>query len=425
MDLTKKMLHRRIGRDHVLVPRYSPTWENSDIIPVPTQEPTDPDPPAQDPNPSPTPKPDPPVQNTPKPSPQPTPTPKPAPQPSPSPSPKPEPEPQTTSQAPPPPPVETPSTTSTPTLTSTTLVTTPVIQPTTPIVVQTTLNVPTASFGSANLEGSTSALPSATAGTNGGASVGSIVGIAAGVVGGLAVIAVVILWFLRRQRRAKEEEYQEENYRAQSMMIPDEDPMGRFDGAPRPPTMIERKYNNQAPSFTQQYGSYNFPQQGGYESQYGYGDAQPSFTPGQVMPSPTSAMPFAPAATAPSAYLTRSPSNGSHEGHLQPRHDDGYADVNRASVTPYQEQQYQEISRQLNIAPPAAAVTTDSSPFGDRQRVLSPPPVLPDHRAMSPMGVPRAQSQSFTIPGANQSRAPTQQNRPNTVYDEDDAYGGF
>jgi len=172
----------------------------------------------------------------------------------------------------------------------------------------------------------------------------------------------------------------------------DESPYGRASPngrSPRPPTMIERHMANRnqfndvppMPSLQQ----YNNLAAGGYGSAYNFpGSLQPSFSPGQIMPtSPpptaTGAQFFAPNGQAPSPYdsqyneqsqLARQPSNAAaiYDQYGQPISQPSdalqgdqsavggnahYVDLTRSSVTPFQAAQYAEISRKLNESPAA------------------------------------------------------------------------
>lgn len=155
---------------------------------------------------------------------------------------------------------------------------------------------------------------------------------------------------------------------------------------PRPPTMIERHrqaFANPTPQLNSYQSGYNYGARANYND---FGPAAPpvSFAPGQIVPGQYgNAAPFfnpsfqpgvsvnaqaydaqgAPIARAPSngaaTMLSRGPSNGAVSmlargnsvSHLANPEAD-YADLSRASVTPYQAAQYAAISKQLNIPPP-------------------------------------------------------------------------
>ncbi|QRV73408.1 hypothetical protein RhiJN_01422 [Ceratobasidium sp. AG-Ba] len=363
-----------------------------------------------------------------------------------------------------------PSTTSTSSLVVPTTSSTPVVQVTTPraSVAQTTpvpgtLTVKPAtvrSFTNSNggvvystVFATETPEPSASAAPSSG-NTGTIVGAVAGVlVGGVCLIAF-IAWLVRMHNKRKngnDDDFDRQSYLRNSMMIPDDAPgAGRpvigtqaalalaranTSAGPRPPTMIERKAT---------YGMH-----GGQPSPSFAPGQVVSFDPGQVVPAPPSAGNAYPSPVAFAAYtppaehhqselvrrpsgatlLTRQPTNGAiyNQGYQQGSpvsyspdgyypHHDGYTYLMGAergmvqSVTPYQAQQYAEITRQLEgnsndhsndsfhpispigPSPVGYAVSDDAHPIDENllanpfdekalPRVTSTPPSLP------PMGI--------------------------------------
>jgi hypothetical protein len=178
-------------------------------------------------------------------------------------------------------------------------------------------------------------------------------------------------------------------------MLPDDTPSPLYRGnsggrGARPPTMIERHYAA--------YGRAPAPAGGafGQGQPYGtpnlYNDYQqdrapsPSFVPGQIVSQPpmqyANPSPFynpptqSPGAAVPpynSAYddhgnFVRRPSPPMMHPDMPAPVEGEYANLSRASVTPFQQAQYNAISEQLNIAPPLPqpdAVAKLPSPFED------------------------------------------------------------
>lgn len=256
-----------------------------------------------------------------------------------------------------------------------------------------------------------------------------------------------------------------------SVALPDDAPSPITQGPsvnPRPPTMIERKqtqrFANLAPrGFAENEGGYyqdrnGFPQDGNMGTAYsGYQNSpygvppMPSLNPGQhigqsqnpeqaffspigspPLPSPGVASfdestppvqhaSYDAAAMGAAAYFSRPDTNKAYpdlpDAPPMPNpHDnngnDGYATLDRSSVTPYQAQQYAEITKQLEpVLEPitegaAPAAVHEPSPFEDpapafvvqeqpealvppalaHTRVDSTPPTIPPMRTMSPVG---------------------------------------
>lgn len=111
-------------------------------------------------------------------------------------------------------------------------------------------------------------------------------------------------------------------------------------------------------------------------------------------------------------YLTRQPSYPA--GYAPPTAPPGsfdpnaqYIDLNRSSISPYQAAQYADISRQLG--------TTDSNADVPHESL-----VLPDGPLPSPFDDPEDHPSNVA---AQNAAGPHQ--RPTTVYEEGDAYGGI
>lgn len=270
----------------------------------------------------------------------------------------------------------------------------------------------------------------------------------------------------RRYSRRKDDEFNPDDFRRQSVVLADESPSPLYRGnsggrGPRPPTMIERHYLNlsapQPPA-----SAYQPPQQYGAQNAYSDYSASPvtmgSFMPGEIVspvsPGPGSPPPqgyqyanvppsffspmvqspiASPASVAPygSAYdqqgrLMRTPSSGAvaltrgnsvaqsppqHPGlNAPPMPENDYMDVTRASVTPYQAEQYAAISRQLNIAPVPLPQLSEEHEAGED--VHMPVPATDGNQSMvSP----------FTDPQENVSHY--QSSRPSSEFHEHNSYG--
>lgn len=296
-------------------------------------------------------------------------------------------------------PTTTTSTTPVQTHTSTTAaaVTTPV----------TTAKALTPTFASTTLLAQASASASSTSTPDDDSSIsGGLIGGIAGAIGGLALIALVVLYFLRRKRNDgynENADFNPDAFRSQSVMLPDDDRPSRR--GPRPPTMIERHVANSPATLGP--NQYNYPlppppaqyAQGGYGNPFG-NQYQMSFNPGDVMspgpgpgspsPPPPSHSPYTPNTAQPffgqyaqspiaspmtpvgynnigQPALSRQPSGGSRAPMSPGGQDDHYVDLNRSSVTPFQAQQYEEISRRLG-ADGMADISEEA------EAVPSPPP---------------------------------------------------
>jgi hypothetical protein len=260
---------------------------------------------------------------------------------------------------------------------------------------------------------------------------GTIVGAVAGALVGVVVLIAFVSWIVRQYNKRKQgndDDFDRQSYLRNSMMIPDEDPgagrpvigtqaalaLARANTVgPRPPTMIERK---------QTYLMHN----GQPSPSYGPGQVV-SFEPGQVIsappsgngyPSPMMFSGYTPPADhhqselsrRPSGaqLLTRQPTNGGmynngyqqtspvgyapngyqpQDGFTYPMHPPAMGERGMIqSVTPYQAQQYAEITRQLEGNP---------GEFGN-ESFLSISPV--EHSPMSPVGYAVSGDEVHTAP---------------------------
>lgn len=269
----------------------------------------------------------------------------------------------------------------------------------------------------------------------------------------------------RRQRNRDIDDFDAQAFRRQSAVLVDDPVEPTRSYNPRPPTMIER--HNASPALAAQggYGGQNF-----YGSYGGYNQQSPYPSP-EMIRSASSPPPQAYGA-APAGYagyneahqpIARHPSNGGYPAYdgqqqlarqpsnptyltRQPSAAVGFApptapptsldpnaqyiDLNRSSVSPYQAAQYADISRQLGAADPNTRAPQQSlelsddplpSPFDD------PVGATPgaSHHADTPANVTASGHVTATsAPGTHGSATELHQ-RPSTVYEEGDAYGGI
>ncbi|KAL5536744.1 hypothetical protein ACEPAF_567 [Sanghuangporus sanghuang] len=251
-----------------------------------------------------------------------------------------------------------------------------------------TVSSPAAVSSGTSLESAASPTSSGT--ESSGITTAGAVGIAAAGIVGAVVIVSLVMFFVRRRNR-KQDEYDPDGFKRQSVMLRDDDASlqrgnssGR--GGPRPPTMFER-HNQNITAFAAIPTTYQ-SSSNSYGSANPFSDyashSSPSFTPGMYVPSPatsqapavhyanaspyhnpTSQSPVGSPATIASyggaAYdahgnLVRVPSNAAasmlarNNSVLHPDENPDY--LTRASVTPFQAAQYEAISKQLNIPPP-------------------------------------------------------------------------
>lgn len=291
-----------------------------------------------------------------------------------------------------------------------------------------------------------------------GVSTGALVGgIAAGVIG-LAAVAFTLVYFLRRcNRNNREEDFDSDIFRRQSVMLGNEQTVprspsrGQDDFNPRPPTMIERRLANATPvspvQFTPSFapGNHNaqynepaynesgtvpgqfFAAQGPYQSQYGGAPGPDSNHNGNFAFQP--------------AYLSRQPSGTDSPRYFENHPNEAqYVDMHRTSVTPFQASQYEEISRRLDIPAPSLGSVVEDGLY-TRGNVppanshLSPPQSGSPENPMSPVYElnPVQKLPSALVPGQSGRTAPAsalvpEGRRPDTVYTvygDEDAYGGI
>lgn len=310
-----------------------------------------------------------------------------------------------------------------------------------------------------------------------------------------------------RGKRDRSDAFDANSFRRQSAALADDGGLNRINsgGRPRPPTMIERHYANlTVPGAPPRAFSPNPPNPFGEQGPAQYAEypayAQPSFEPGQIVRQPSADAPFynpmgqtpMGSPTVPAQYASaydaqgrpvRSPSAGAGVALGSPSEGAHYAAMDRAervqrdrtSVTPFQQQQYAAIQRQLGekgespFADPRASPPHDGyGRAGERQLQLSPPPTSSDYSqgqmtgqsgTFSPLPPPlrpfaHAHSGSFPVtpspmetsfniespeaalkheaaPAHMQSATaahPASGRRPGSMYsmyDDEDAYGGM
>ncbi|EIW83224.1 hypothetical protein CONPUDRAFT_152258 [Coniophora puteana RWD-64-598 SS2] len=328
--------------------------------------------------------------------------------------------------------------------------------PTTSIAVVTP-NPTVASPTGLNLQpSSTISSPSATSTSTSSVHTSTVIG---GVVGGLAALALigfVVMRIIRRSRKDDDDdEFNPNQFRRQSVMLMDDPPppvpplppmppMPSMYNNPRPPNMVER-HMNASPALAQQqaYGQQNF---------YGsFPSSGLSFLPGDVVSHPGSPAPPPPAAYnqhpmalgdfADAAGIARQPSNATAGYAVQRRPSNAnaafgapaavteqhYLDLNRSSVSPYQEKQYAEISRHLSSSgqgqgmrsPPAPQSAAYVHPIPEEYADL-PSPFEDAHAAKSANAAAAAPA-----PAAHPQKEEPRPVSTYTMYDEGDAYGGM
>ncbi|KAH8110809.1 hypothetical protein DFH11DRAFT_1800800 [Phellopilus nigrolimitatus] len=255
-----------------------------------------------------------------------------------------------------------PTTSSTPTPTptpTTTAVSTPTtsLQPTSSRVT-TTLSSSVVPTPTSSVASAASATPSTTASS--GMSTAGIIGIAAAGIVGAAVVAGIVMFFCRRRNR-RDEDFDPADFKRQSETLQDDPPVSLLRGL----ATHEAHAYPSSPSFVPgQYIPSRSPAPPGAQ----YANAAPFFNPSFQSPmgSPVTVASYGGAQFDAHCRLMRTPSNATapmvsrgnsfaqpqHPGSLQPAEESDYADLSRASVTPFQAAQYAEISKQLNIAPP-------------------------------------------------------------------------
>ena len=269
----------------------------------------------------------------------------------------------------------------------------------------------------------------------------------------------------RRQRNRDIDDFDAQAFKRQSAILVDDPVESSRSYNPRPPTMFE--HHNASPALAAQagHGGQNF-----YGNYSGHSQQPPYAPPEMIQPTgspPPQAYGAPPIGYAgyndPQQRIARQPANAGHAAYdpqqrparqpsnaeyltRQPSSTAGYApptappesvdpnaqyiDLNRSSISPYQAAQYADISRQLG--------TTDTNP--------QPQPLeLPEGPLPSPFDDP---VEATPVPGAShahqdhpfhaapgpvtavpapqtQGNATVPHQRPATVYEESDAYGGI
>ncbi|KAG8908585.1 hypothetical protein FRB99_004873 [Tulasnella sp. 403] len=318
-------------------------------------------------------------------------------------TPPPPPPPRPTSSAPPPT-SDAPETTSTrpvviptsaPPTSATPTSTTPVLLPPTsqsPAVINTPtiirapttlsqIGVSTRTFNTAAYSVSKAAPTNTAVADSSGPPVGTIIGAIGGGLVGVVVLAAIAGYFFRRAFR-KREDFDRSNFMRNSIAIRDDDyekspvprsamplaPAESFrnvqpSSAPRPPSIIERRAQagyqpgdvvNPAGGYYDNQAYYGYPAGYGYGNQYGNGYDYQQYPQYQ-----TAAVGYTPPSQYQQSELTRKPSaprntiyqDGEGEASdniVVPPGDEFQTNIRHESVTPFQQQQYNEISRQLN-----------------------------------------------------------------------------
>jgi hypothetical protein len=153
-------------------------------------------------------------------------------------------------------------------------------------------------------------------------SLGTIAGGAAAAVLGIGIIAALLVWFIRRRKKNSdpdEEPFNRHSFLRQSVIIPDESPVPSRSRATPAPSMVERQP-------TPMYGSTQTFDGG--QNAFGY-NTQPSYSTGQLY-APNAMNPFGPGG-APATPLPPSPGFGT--AYEQPGFNNGgYSDLTRGSI---------------------------------------------------------------------------------------------
>ncbi|KAG8221118.1 hypothetical protein J3R82DRAFT_2645 [Butyriboletus roseoflavus] len=307
--------------------------------------------------------------------------------------------------------------------------------------------------------------PSSTssAGSSSTTNTGAIVGGVAGTIAGIAVLGFLLMWCMRRQRNRDIDNFDAQAFKRQSAVLLDDpvEPSPSYN--PRPPTMIE--HHNTSPALAAQSG---YTGQNFYGSYDGYG--QQPHAPSEMIQSVGSPPPQAYGASpmgytsyndsqrqvamqnvgyagydsqhqlvrqpSNAAYLTRLPSSAA--GYVPPAAPSGsidpnahYTDLSRSSISPYQAAQYADISRQLGTNNPSGQAHRESSelldaplpsPFDDPVEA-TPVSDVTSHAQLDRSSDAPAPGPVSATP-ARQTQGNAHQ-RPTTIYEEGDAYGGI
>ncbi|KAG8949981.1 hypothetical protein FRC04_008060 [Tulasnella sp. 424] len=350
----------------------------------------------------------------------------------------------------------------------TTTTTTPLnVLPTTASVINqipTTASVPIVysaanpTIGTASLSSDSASATASAQASSSGPQIGPLVGAIGGGLIGVVALAAIAGYFFRRAFR-KKDEFDRSEFVRNSVAINDnwdeKPPMGSQNAmalargnmdqpsaTPRPPSMVERRgqaqpaygvgevvnngYYGQQDQYYNNYGNngyYGQDQYGaGYDQQYAAGGhpyvagAAYGYTPpNEYQQSQLTRKPSAPlgAARGPgSEYEQQQQQQQQGHDHVASPAEGSQYDGRHQSVTPFQQQQYNEISKALN----GGLTPVNETPAGGRE--LS--------TAYSTLNQPQqpaqGQQQHGTPAAANAHQAA---NNRRSLYDEDDAYGGI
>lgn len=267
--------------------------------------------------------------------------------------------------------------------------------------------------------------------------IGSIAGVGVAAIIAIGVFTAFLVWLIRRRKKNRdldEEPFNRNSFLRHSTAIPEDDSSGLPPLRRPAPDMIERQ---PTPSYGGMQSYNNMPPQ----NSFGY-NTQPSYQPGAVIFSPNSATSFGPGG-APATPLPYNPGFGYDQGS---NNHSGYADLTRggpedASYYP-QHQQYDHYSPPHSPGAPLVPNKDGSrSPTGPRSDIYVPA----NYPELTPPTAAAQQGRVISVPEtAYDGRetpvqlgfAPAQQNnakggpqhgknRPDTVYDPEDAYGGI
>ncbi|KAG8717288.1 hypothetical protein FRC08_007838 [Ceratobasidium sp. 394] len=281
--------------------------------------------------------------------------------------------------------------------------------------------------------------------------VGTIVGAVAGSLVGIVCLIAFVSWIIRqhnKRQRGNNDDFDRQSYLRNSMMIPDDAPgagrpvigtqaalaLARANTVgPRPPTMIERKptYGQPSPSFAPgQVVSFEPGQVvSAHSSSAGHGYPSPMAFAGYTPPAEhhQSELSRRPSGA---QLLTRQPTNGgmydqgyqqnssvgyspdsyhAHDGYTYPMHPAAAERGMIQSVTPFQAQQYAEITRQLE-GQPADAGNYSFHPISPVEPIgyaISEEPDEPRHGS--------AQSQEKGLPNPFDEKPPRVPSTPPTL----------
>jgi hypothetical protein len=243
---------------------------------------------------------------------------------------------------------------------------------------------------------SSTALPSASANADNGPGVGTIAGYAAATLAGIAAVSIVAIWLIRRKRRRDDDAdidvpFNRQSWLRNSTMLSDNTPTPASTNFPPPrrsPEMIDRSFN--ATPVTNYGGMNQYPQ-----NNFGYA-TQPSYQPGAVIFSPSSANTSFGPGGGPATPLPFSPGYDHMGPNPNPfEQEAGYTEVTRGGppspFTPYQQQQFDDIQRQMT--PTIPNVNLPAFPVEDR--LVSPHAPSPKMEVAPPFFLPSTLSRAF------------------------------